>query len=129
MAVETGIEVTSRATFCGSCHSMEPMVNSYRDNSHGGDNPRGITAACTDCHVSHENLMVAAKDMAMKIANNAPLAVSMTKAAMYRGLQEHDLAAHMDHEVYIMSILFGTEDFQEGMKSLWEKRDPVFKGK
>jgi hypothetical protein len=35
----------------------------------------------------------------------------------------------MDHEVYIMSILFGTEDFQEGMKSLWEKRDAVFKGK
>ena len=26
-------------------------------------------------------------------------------------------------------ILFGTEDFQEGMTSLWEKRDPVFKGR
>ena len=73
--------------------------------------------------------MMAAREMANKIAKNAPLAVSMTKAAMYRGLQEHDLAAHMDHEVYIMNILFGTEDFQEGIKSLFEKRDPVFKGK
>lgn len=56
MAVETGIEISSRANFCGVCHSMEPMVDSYRDNSHGGDNPRGIAAACTDCHVSHESL-------------------------------------------------------------------------
>jgi len=79
--------------------------------------------------VSHENLMSAAREMGTKIANNAPLAVSMTKAAMYRGLEEHDLAAHMDYEVYIMSILFGTEDFQEGISSLFEKRDPLFKGK
>jgi enoyl-CoA hydratase/carnithine racemase len=79
--------------------------------------------------VSHENIMLAARDMAAKIARNAPLAVSMTKAAMYRGLQEPDLAAHMDHEVYIMNILFGTQDFQEGMASVFEKRDPVFKGR
>ena len=79
--------------------------------------------------VPHDNLMSAARDMATKIAGNAPLAVAMTKAAMYKGLQEHDLAAHMDYEVYIMNILFGTEDFQEGMSSLWEKREPVFKGK
>jgi enoyl-CoA hydratase len=79
--------------------------------------------------VPHGNLMSAARDMATKIARNAPLAVSMTKAAMYRGLQEHDLAVHMDHEVYIMNILFGTEDFKEGMSSLWEKREPLFKGR
>lgn len=57
LAVETGIEISSRANFCGTCHAMKPMVESYRDNTHGGNNPRGITAACTDCHVSHENLM------------------------------------------------------------------------
>ena len=57
LVIETGIVVSSRATFCGLCHSMKPMVLSYRDNTHGGNNPRGITAACTDCHVSHENLV------------------------------------------------------------------------
>ena len=56
MAIETGIEISSRANFCGTCHAMEPMVKSYRDSTHGGSNPRGITAACTDCHVSHENI-------------------------------------------------------------------------
>jgi enoyl-CoA hydratase/carnithine racemase len=79
--------------------------------------------------VPHDDLMKAAREMATKIARNAPLAVAMTKAAMYKGLHEHDLAAHMDYEVYIMNILFGTEDFQEGMNSLFEKREPTFKGK
>jgi enoyl-CoA hydratase/carnithine racemase len=76
-----------------------------------------------------DELLAQAHEMAAKIAKNAPLAVSMTKAATYKGLHEHDLAAHMDYEVYIMNILFSTGDFQEGMTSLWEKRDPVFKGK
>jgi len=56
MALETGIEISSRADFCSICHSMEPMVASYRASIHGGNNPRGIMSACTDCHVSHENL-------------------------------------------------------------------------
>jgi enoyl-CoA hydratase/carnithine racemase len=79
--------------------------------------------------VSHENLMATAREMATKIAKNAPLAVAMTKAAMYKGLHEHDMAAHMDYEVYIMNILFATEDFKEGISSIWEKREPIFKGK
>ena len=56
MVIETGIEISSRADFCGTCHAMEPMVKSYHDSIHGGNNPRGIMAACTDCHVSHENV-------------------------------------------------------------------------
>ncbi len=79
--------------------------------------------------VPHENLMATAREMATKIAKNAPLAVAMTKAAMYKGLHEHDMAAHMDYEVYIMNILFATEDFKEGISSIWEKREPIFKGR
>ena len=56
MALEMGVEVSSHADFCGVCHSMEPMVKSYQVSTHGGNNPRGIMAACTDCHVSHENV-------------------------------------------------------------------------
>ena len=56
MGIETGIEVSSHADFCGVCHSMEPMVKSYHDSTHGGNNPRGVMAACTDCHVAHDNV-------------------------------------------------------------------------
>jgi cytochrome c-type protein NapC len=56
MVLETGIEVTSRAEFCSVCHVMDPMVESFKASMHGGNNPRGITSACTDCHVSHENV-------------------------------------------------------------------------
>ena len=56
MVIETGIEVTSRADFCGFCHSMQPMVDSYLASTHGGNNDRGIMTACTDCHVSHDNV-------------------------------------------------------------------------
>ena len=56
MMIETGIEISSHADFCGECHAMEPMVKSYHDSTHGGNNPRGVMAACTDCHVSHKNV-------------------------------------------------------------------------
>ena len=56
VVIETGVEVTSHADFCGVCHAMEPMVKSYHDSTHGGNNDRGIMAACTDCHVSHKNV-------------------------------------------------------------------------
>ena len=56
MVLETGVEVTSKADFCNVCHSMKPMVASYKASTHGGNNPRGIMSACTDCHVSHENV-------------------------------------------------------------------------
>ena len=57
MAVETGIEISSNASFCGTCHVMEPMILAYKDSIHGGDNDLGIMAACTDCHVSHESML------------------------------------------------------------------------
>lgn len=56
MVLETGVEVTSHADFCGVCHAMDPMVASYKASMHGGNNPRGIMTPCTDCHVSHENV-------------------------------------------------------------------------
>ncbi len=54
--VESTVEVTSHADFCGVCHPMGPMIASYHKSTHGGNNPRGVMASCTDCHVSHESL-------------------------------------------------------------------------
>lgn len=52
---EVAIEKTSDHQFCGSCHSMEPMVKSFLLDTHGGNNPAGIQAHCTDCHLPHSD--------------------------------------------------------------------------
>ncbi len=54
-AVDASIAATSEAPFCGLCHVMEPMVDSYYDSVHGGQNPYGVQAACADCHLEHGN--------------------------------------------------------------------------
>jgi len=51
-----GVETTANAAFCGSCHTMRPFVASYGLVVHGGNNPFGFRARCTDCHLPHDNL-------------------------------------------------------------------------
>ncbi len=74
-------------------------------------------------------LMSKTKELASKIAQNSPIAMGFSKAAIYKGMVETDIAAQMDYEAYIENVLFGTEDFQEGIKSFMEGRPAQFKGK
>jgi len=55
VSIEATIEATSGEAFCGSCHPMDPMIDSFLESTHGGNNEHGVMAACTDCHISHEN--------------------------------------------------------------------------
>ncbi len=50
------VEKTSGVEFCSSCHSMTPMVKSYKISVHGGNNTQGLTAKCSDCHLPHDNI-------------------------------------------------------------------------
>lgn len=52
---ESMIQETSGEEFCGSCHTMTPMVVSYRRDIHGGAGDRGVQAKCTGCHIPHNN--------------------------------------------------------------------------
>lgn len=79
--------------------------------------------------VPHDDLMKATKEFAGEIAQNPPLAVGLAKAALYRGMLADDMGAQMDYENYTQNVLMGTEDFQEGINSFMEKREPVFRGK
>jgi enoyl-CoA hydratase len=78
--------------------------------------------------VPHEELTKAARELAAEIAKNPPLAVGLAKAALYRGMLDPDLGAHMDYENYTQNALMGTKDFKEGIDSFMEKREPVFTG-
>jgi cytochrome c-type protein NapC len=50
-----GIERTTSVQFCTNCHSMEPMVESYRADVHGGRSIHGVQASCSDCHLPHDS--------------------------------------------------------------------------
>jgi enoyl-CoA hydratase/carnithine racemase len=76
-----------------------------------------------------DRLMLAARELAAKIAQNSPIALGFAKAAIYKGIAENDIAAQMDYEAYVENVLFGTEDFQEGIKSFMEGRPAQFKGR
>ena len=78
--------------------------------------------------VPHDELMKTAKEMAARIANHPPLAVSMAKADLYRAMSEADLVEQMKREVATQDVLMNTEDFQEVAIAFMEKREPRFKG-
>ena len=52
------VDVTGEPNFCGKCHTMKPMVESFHKSVHGGNNPHGFAVHhCTDCHLPHNSLI------------------------------------------------------------------------
>lgn len=79
--------------------------------------------------VPHDDLMKAARELALKIAKNPPLAVAMAKADLYKSMEEKDIIKQMKREEKTQEVLINTEDFMEAATAFMEKREPVFKGK
>ena len=57
LVMAEGVHATGDVDFCESCHVMEPMVEAYWEDIHGGKNEHGIRAACTDCHLPHDSVL------------------------------------------------------------------------
>ena len=78
--------------------------------------------------VAAQDVMPVAMEMAEAIAKNAPIAVRFMKKSLYEGLGwEVRRAAYQ--EAIAQAITVETEDVQEGISALLEKRDPVFNGR
>lgn len=75
-----------------------------------------------------ESLRETAWAMAAEIAEGAPLAVRSTRATMRRGLADA-VKTQTDHEFAEQSWLFQTQDHQEGVRAVQEKRPGKFVGK
>ena len=56
-ALDTAFHATGDYEFCTSCHAYEPIARAYREDTHGGNNPVGVRAACNDCHLPHDNAL------------------------------------------------------------------------
>jgi enoyl-CoA hydratase/carnithine racemase len=67
-------------------------------------------------------------ELADRIASAAPYAVRMMKKSFYRGLG-WDVPSAAYLEAYAQAASLSTQDAQEGMAALLEKRDPVFGGR
>lgn len=78
--------------------------------------------------VPSDMLLTETNSLAMKMAAGPPLGMAMTKAALLRTYST-DLESQLEYEAAVQSFCFGTEDFQEGLKGLLEKRATNFKGK
>lgn len=77
---------------------------------------------------SLEELDKVAEEIALKIAKNAPLAVSAVKQLVNKSF-EVSLDAGILLEIEAFSSCFTTEDKNEGIQAFFEKREPKFKGR
>lgn len=75
-----------------------------------------------------DDLMASARAMAQDIAENAPLALIAVRKTLMTGLADGAEAA-MRHEHWQQSILKGTDDYAEGVASVFERREARFTGK
>ncbi|MEE9236172.1 MAG: enoyl-CoA hydratase-related protein [Thermoplasmata archaeon] len=75
-----------------------------------------------------EELETKTKELAMKIAEKSPVAVRLALEAV-RAASRMDLQAGLEYEAVLFSLLFSTEDKEEGVQAFLEKRKPSFKGK
>jgi len=74
-----------------------------------------------------DSLMDEARKLARKMISNAPLAVSLCKSAINKGLQT-DIDTAMAIEADVFGLCFSTNDQKEGMNAFLNKRKADFKG-
>ena len=76
-----------------------------------------------------KRLKISQRSVAGEGEDTITMAVEAAKQALYHGLIETDLEVHMNYELYLNAVLTETEDYEEGVKSFLEKREPQFKGR
>jgi enoyl-CoA hydratase len=77
---------------------------------------------------SRDGLMEDAREIARKILEKAPVALSTAKSVMNRGI-DLDLESACALEANAFAVMFSTGDGAEGMTAFLEKRKPAFTGR
>jgi enoyl-CoA hydratase/carnithine racemase len=98
----------------------------YASRRIGGEEAHRIGLA--DLLVPREEVRSAALALAAEIAACAPLAVRATRATQRAGLADR-VEAVLEHELEVQTQLRATEDFQEGVAAVNERRPARFRGR
>jgi enoyl-CoA hydratase/carnithine racemase len=77
--------------------------------------------------VPGEGLLATAREMAGQIASLPPLALAVSKRALYQGA-ENDFDAAVQTETFGLEYLFKTKDHKEAVAAFLEKRPAKFQG-
>ncbi len=77
--------------------------------------------------VAPEEVVPRAREMATRIASNAPLAVRLTRRAYYQAWRQ-DLHQALETAAAYQGMVQNSQDHQEGVLALLEKRAPHFEG-
>lgn len=78
--------------------------------------------------VAPDELMAETCKLARKIASGPPVAIQLSKRAIYHN-QDVDLRAALEFETFAQNVCKDTEDAKEGVRAFVEKRAPVFRGR
>jgi enoyl-CoA hydratase/carnithine racemase len=114
----------------GLTHTLPKLIGQQKANLlfYTGRRIKGETAyewGMGDVFTTLDNIRGAALELAHEIAENAPLGVMSTRATMRAGLAEA-VSKQTDHELAEQNWLRGTEDHQEGVRAVAERRPGVF---
>lgn len=98
----------------------------YTSRRFKGD--EAVQMGMADVLVPQDEVRAQAIALAAEIAENSPLGVAATRATLRKGLADR-VAAATDHELVEQQRLRQTEDFQEGIKAMADRRVPNFVGR
>ncbi|HYC46920.1 MAG TPA: enoyl-CoA hydratase-related protein [Burkholderiales bacterium] len=92
------------------------------------DAAKALELGIVNAVVAPEELMNAAQNLARRIANGPPVAIALSKRAIYHN-EDVDLRSGLEFETFAQTLCRETEDSKEGVRAFMEKRAPVFRGR